>query len=67
MAPETAQEANLSLTKSVNDPTPNVGDTITYIVTISNAGPNSATNVQVRDQLPERRVVRVGHAQPGDV
>ena len=36
----------------MNDPTPNVGDTITYIVTLSNDGPDEATNVQVRDRLP---------------
>jgi uncharacterized repeat protein (TIGR01451 family) len=51
-ARETPRQADLSLTKTVSDPTPNVGDTITYIVTISNSGPDSATNVQVRDELP---------------
>ncbi len=40
------------MTKSVDDPTPNVGDTVTYIVTISNGGPNTATSVQVSDELP---------------
>jgi uncharacterized repeat protein (TIGR01451 family) len=51
-APETAQEADLALAKSVNDATPNVGETITYAITLSNGGPNDATAVQVRDRLP---------------
>ncbi len=49
---ETPQLANLALSKTVNDPTPNVGDTISFVVTLSNSGPNSATNVQVTDLLP---------------
>jgi uncharacterized repeat protein (TIGR01451 family) len=51
-APETAEEADLALAKTVNDPRPNVGETITYTITLSNHGPNTATGVQVRDQLP---------------
>ncbi len=51
-ATETPQQADLALTKTVSDPTPNVGDTITFIVTLTNLGPNSATNVQVTDLLP---------------
>ena len=31
---------------------PNVGDTITYIVMLSNNGPDAATSVQVTDLLP---------------
>ena len=36
------------MTKTVSDPTPNVGDTITFTVTLTNNGPNAATNVTVR-------------------
>jgi uncharacterized repeat protein (TIGR01451 family) len=36
----------------VNNPTPNVGDTITFTVTLTNHGPNPATNVTVNDSLP---------------
>ena len=50
-APEAAEEADLALSKSVNDSAPNVGDTITYTVTLRNFGPDPAFGVQVRDQL----------------
>jgi uncharacterized repeat protein (TIGR01451 family) len=51
-ASETPQQADLVLSKTVNNPTPNVGDTITFTITLSDAGPNSATNVTVQDALP---------------
>jgi uncharacterized repeat protein (TIGR01451 family) len=51
-ATATPQQADLDLTKTVNDPTPNVGDTITFTITLSNKGPDAATNVQVTDFLP---------------
>jgi len=51
-ATETPQQADLGLTKTVNNTTPNVGDTITFTITLSDAGPNSASNVTVQDALP---------------
>jgi uncharacterized repeat protein (TIGR01451 family) len=51
-ATETPQQADLELSKTVSDSTPNVGDTITYTVILSNDGPDSATNVTVEDLLP---------------
>jgi uncharacterized repeat protein (TIGR01451 family) len=48
----TPQQADLTLNKVVNDPTPTVGDTVTYTVTLGNNGPDAATNVQVTDMLP---------------
>ena len=51
-ATETPQQADLSVTKTVSDATPNVGDQITFTVTLSNQGPDAATGVQVTDLLP---------------
>ena len=48
----TPQLANLGLNKAVSDPTPNVGDQVVFTVTLTNAGPDTATNVQVTDLLP---------------
>jgi uncharacterized repeat protein (TIGR01451 family) len=48
----TIQSANLGVTKTVDKASPNVGDTVTYTVTVNNAGPNNATNVKVTDVLP---------------
>jgi uncharacterized repeat protein (TIGR01451 family) len=45
-------QADLALTKTVSNATPNVGDTITFTVTLQNAGPSTATNVAVTDLLP---------------
>ncbi len=49
---ETPQQADLAVTKTVSNATPNVGDTISFTVTVKNNGPNSATDVQVNDLLP---------------
>lgn len=57
----TPQIADLSLTKTVAfapggdldaNGTPSFGDQIVFTVTVSNAGPDFATGVQVKDQLP---------------
>ncbi len=44
--------ADLSLAKTVDDATPREGDTVSYTVSVSNAGPGPATVVQVMDLLP---------------
>ena len=38
--------------KSVNDATPDKNENVTFTVTVTNDGPNSATNVAVLDSLP---------------
>ena len=48
----TAQEADLGLTKSVNDSIPEPGQRISFTITLINHGPNVATGVAVRDSLP---------------
>ena len=48
----TPQAADLSLTKSVNNLAPDIGDTVRFQISIVNIGPSTATGVQVRDQLP---------------
>jgi uncharacterized repeat protein (TIGR01451 family) len=45
-------QADLALGKIVNDPDPNVGDTITFTVTLTNNGPGTATGIVVTDLLP---------------
>jgi uncharacterized repeat protein (TIGR01451 family) len=46
-----AQSADLSLTKTVSNATPNVGETISFTIAVTNDGPDAATNVEVTDQL----------------
>jgi uncharacterized repeat protein (TIGR01451 family) len=48
----TPQLADLSVIKSVNDTTPDINDNINFTVTVSNAGPDTATNVAINDPLP---------------
>ncbi|HNP72925.1 MAG TPA: DUF11 domain-containing protein [Kouleothrix sp.] len=44
--------ADLSLTKSVDQPRPNVGDTVTFDIVVLNSGPANATDLVVSDPLP---------------
>ena len=62
----TPQVADLSLTKSVDDSSPNVGDSVTFTVTVTNAGPDTATNVTVEDSLPAGYSYDAGSIAGGD-
>ncbi len=47
-----AESADLELVKSVSDESPNVGDEITWSMTVTNLGPDTAVNTVVFDNLP---------------
>src|SRR5262249_37865040 len=47
----TPQQADLAVAKMVSNATPNVGDIVTFTISLTNAGPDPATNVQVTDLL----------------
>jgi hypothetical protein len=47
-----AASADLSVTKTVNNSTPVVGQDVIFTVALANAGPSVATGVQVTDLLP---------------
>ena len=44
--------ADLITGKTVDNGTPNEGDTIVYTLTLTNSGPNQATNLSITDLLP---------------
>jgi LPXTG-site transpeptidase (sortase) family protein len=44
--------ADLAITKTVDNPTPNLFSNVTFTVTATNNGPSAATGVQVTDLLP---------------
>ncbi|HEY9808007.1 MAG TPA: DUF11 domain-containing protein [Halomicronema sp.] len=45
-------EADLRLSKTVNNNTPAIGENINFTLTVTNDGPATATNVQITDTLP---------------
>ena len=52
VAPVAPKSINLSVTKVANDDTPDIGQTVIYTITVSNNGPDAATNVIVTDNVP---------------
>ena len=61
----TVHGADLSLTKTVNNLYPSVGDAVVYTLTLSNGGPDTATNVQVTDYWPSRVIFGSATASAG--
>ncbi|MCF6171754.1 MAG: DUF11 domain-containing protein, partial [Bacteroidales bacterium] len=51
-SPLHGQTADLLMTKTVSDATPNVGDTIVFTLLAHNSGPSDATGVSVTDTIP---------------
>ena len=43
---------DLSITKAVNNATPNVGTNVVFTIVVTNTGPSGATGVEVADLLP---------------
>ena len=56
---------DLLIAKAVSDPTPNVGETITYSLAVANSGPDTATGVVVTDLLPAGVTFVSADRQPG--
>ena len=48
----TVNTADLRVEKTVNDATPNIDDTITFTVTVTNDGPDTATGIELTDTFP---------------
>jgi uncharacterized repeat protein (TIGR01451 family) len=44
--------ADLELTQTVDNPKPELGQNVTFTITLSNKGPGSATGIEVTDKLP---------------
>ena len=45
--------ADLAIEKTVDNSTPNVGDTVTFTITLSNNGPDDSTGAEATDLLPQ--------------
>src|SRR5262249_11150867 len=48
----TPQQADLAVTKTVDDARPNVGDLVHFVIAVTHAGLDAATNVALLDKLP---------------
>jgi len=58
---------DLSIVKSVDDSTPNIGQLITFTLVVSNAGPDVATDVTVTDVVPAGFTYSAASMTGGDV
>ncbi|UMB62231.1 gliding motility-associated C-terminal domain-containing protein [Lutibacter sp. A80] len=63
---EVENYADIVLTKVVDNATPNVGDIVTYVITVTNNGPAKVTNLVVTDALPTGLTYVPNGAMPSD-
>ena len=61
----TPQTIDLAVVKSVDNGTPNIGDTVTFTVQVNNLGANTATNVTVQDDIPVGYTIVLGSVSNG--
>ena len=45
-------EADLAISQSVSSESPKVGDSLIYTIAVNNNGPDTATDIQIKDTLP---------------
>ncbi|MGH7563977.1 MAG: invasin domain 3-containing protein [Gemmatimonadota bacterium] len=61
-----AGSADVEVEVSVSDDSPTVGDDIAYIVTVRNGGPETATGVQLAQEIPPRLALASAITSQGD-
>ena len=61
----TPQQADLELTKSVDNNRANVGQDVVFTIVVDNQGPDAATNVVVSDKLPDGITFKSGQTPQG--
>ena len=57
--------ADLQVIKTVDNPTPNYGDPVTFRITITNLGPDNATNIILKDTLPAGLIYQTHEVSQG--
>ncbi len=57
---------DVSLDKQVSDPSPGIGDTVTFTLVVANAGPSTATGLDVTDVVPSGYTYVAGSIAGGD-
>ena len=50
--PVPTTQADIGVTQTINDTTPNIGDLVTITIRVKNNGPNTASGIKITDLLP---------------